>query len=79
MCRYPEPAPTMTPELARPRVPGRSSRNFLKVSPGSGRLVPARSGEIDEPVELSRPFKWLIRRVRVERISGRGRVPPGAW
>ena len=49
----------------------------MKISPVFGRLVPARSGEIDEPVELSRPFNWLIRRVRVERISGRGRVPGG--
>ena len=28
-----------------------------------GRMAVARSGEIDEPVEKSRPINWLIRRV----------------
>ena len=39
-----------------------------------GKLSQARNGEIDEPVEELRPINWMIRRVRVERISGRGRV-----
>ena len=60
-----------------PRAVGRSSRKVMKVSPGSGRLVPARSGEVEGPVELLRPFNWLIRCVRVERINRRGRVRCG--
>jgi hypothetical protein len=46
----------------------------MKILSAFGRLLSARNGKIDEPVEKLRPMNWLIRRVRVERIIGRGRV-----
>ena len=46
----------------------------MKIGSAFGRLLAARSGEIDEPVEELRPKNWLIRRVCVEQESGRGRV-----
>jgi len=46
----------------------------MKIVSAFGRLALARNGEIDEPVEELKPKNWLIRRVCVERISGRGRV-----
>jgi hypothetical protein len=46
----------------------------MKILSAFGRLLQARNGKIDEPVEALKPMNWLIRRVRVERISGHGRV-----
>ena len=40
------------------------SRNGMKISFSFERLVVARNSEVEAPLELSRPFNWLIRRVR---------------
>jgi hypothetical protein len=51
-----------------------SSRLVMKIMSASETLSLAWNGKIDKPVENSRPLNWLIRRVRVERLSRRGRV-----
>jgi hypothetical protein len=40
-----------------------------------GQNVAGGRGEIDEPMEESKPLNWLIRSVRFERIRGRRRSP----
>jgi len=42
----------------------RSSRNVMKITHAFATLAVTGSGEIERPVEKSRPTSWLVRRVR---------------